>query len=138
MSSESRTIAIGATPPRRSSDIARGVRGWLLWLPPIAVLGVASYLGSSGAISREWEGILLVLGTACFGGLCLTNALRCGRLHCWIDGTALPVLAGAGVLILAGSVSLGWSTFLSLLWGIVLLCFVAECLLGPYWTRNTA
>ena len=125
-----------ASPRLRVTDLARGARGWLLWVPPISLLAVASILGSTGRIAPASEGLLLVAGTAIFGGLCLANAARCGRVHCWVDGTALPALAAAGALRLAGVGGIGWSAYLSVLWGIVVLGFLAECVVGPYARRS--
>jgi hypothetical protein len=114
------------------ADIARGYRGLLLWGAPLALLVIAPTLASAGRITGALEGTLVILGAAIFGVLCLANALRCGRTHCWIDGVGLPVLAVIGGLGAAGAFSVPWGTFLSTLWGVVLLSFLVECIFGPY------
>lgn len=117
--------------PRPDRDLARGVWGYLIWAIPIAELVVASALGQAGVVSKVQVGILLVVGTAGFGGLCLANAIRCNRTHCWIDGTLLPALAVFGGLNLLGELGVAWTTYLQALWGIVIVSFLAECVVGP-------
>lgn len=106
-----------------------------MWVPPLALLALASALAGSGRIDSSEEGTLIVIGTSVFGALCLANALRCGRVHCWIDGTALPALAVVGLLELVGAYRFAWPTFLTVLWGIIVLGFVVECVVGSYWNR---
>ena len=121
----------------RAPDWARGFTGLAVWAVPIGELAVASVLGQTHHITGVQEGALLVLGTLVFGGMCLVNALRCGRTHCWIDGTLLPALAVVGVLNLTETLSFAWNSFPPSLWGIVILSFVVECVVGPYpWRRS--
>ncbi|MHB8351631.1 MAG: hypothetical protein ACYDFT_02920 [Thermoplasmata archaeon] len=92
---------------------------------------VASILGQLFRLSFIEFGALLTIGAVWLGLSCLANAIRCGRTHCWIVGIALPALAVVGGLNLA-TVILPWSTYISILWVIVLGSLVAECVIGPY------
>ena len=123
-------------PGSRRRDLSRGVRGWVLWGLPIALLLVASALGGASRIPPQVEGILLVLGTLIFGALCLGNAIRCGRVHCWVDGTVLPGVAVLGAAILLGGIGSSWNTYIGVVWGVVLASFVIECIVGPYPRRT--
>lgn len=116
----------------RATDLARGARGYLLWAAPITLIAAASALGGLRSLPLGEVWILLIIGTVWFGLTCLVNALRCGRLHCWIDGIGLPLWAVVGVVASFGSVSVSLTTFTQVLWGIVLLSFVLECVVGSY------
>ena len=113
-------------------DLARGRKGLLLWGAPIAFTLAASAITSISAVSVSIWSILLVSGTLWLGLTCLANARRCGRTHCWIDGTFLPALSVAGGLALIGWIPLSWNTFRSILWVIVIGAFVVEWGFGPY------
>ena len=104
----------------------------LLWGAPLALLVIAPTLASGGRVPGALEGSLVTLGAAIFGVLCLANALRCGRTHCWFDGVGLPVLSVIGGLGAAGAFAVPWGAFLSALWGAVLLSFLVECIFGPH------
>lgn len=121
-----------APPLVRARDLAQG---WTLlgfWAVPVGMLVTVSVVGPLLHLSFAEFGSLLTLGTAWFGVSCLTNALRCGRAHCWIDGTALPALAVVGGLNLLTGVGLRWTTYLSVLWFIVVVSLVVECCTGTY------
>ena len=121
---------------RRVPDLARGARGLVIWAIPIGLLAVASWLRQASLLPGRESASLLVVGTAGFGLLCLANAVRCGRVHCWIDGTALPALAAIGTLGVVGAITIPWADYLPILWGIVLLSFLGECATGPYIVRR--
>ena len=123
---------LGASRGAPARDLARGGRGLLLWGGPILTILAGSALVSSGWVSVVDAGLMLVLGTAWLGVTCLVNGLRCGRVHCLIDGTLLPALAFVGVLDLAGVVALPWDAYGGFLWLIVLASFAAEWVAGPY------
>lgn len=125
-------------PEVRGRDLARGRIGLVLWGAPIVLILVSSALTSVPGFPVVEAGLFLVLGTAWLGATCLANGLRCGRVHCLIDGMALPALAFVGALNLAAVVSLPWSTFTSVLWLIVIASFVAEWFAGPYLRQRPA
>ena len=113
-------------------DLARGRLGLVAWGAPIALILVASALVSASWFPEAEAGLLLVLGTAWLGGTCLVNGLRCGRVHCLVDGTLLPGLAAVGALDLLSVVFLPWNAYEGTLWLIVLSSFAVECIVGPY------
>jgi len=93
-------------------DIARGWRVLAFWGGPLALILIASVGGQLLPLSFTQVGVLLILGTGWFGIICLVNALRCGRVHCWVDGLLLPALAVVGGLNLLAIVALpGVPTF---------------------------
>jgi hypothetical protein len=122
----------GERAAARSRDLARGWNVLLFWGGPLAWILVSSVADQIARLSFEEFGVLLVIGTVWFGAICLVNALRCGRSHCWIDGTVLPPLAVIGGLNLAAIVRLSWSTYLSVLWLILIGSIVVECIVGSY------
>lgn len=123
-------------PSGHRSDLVRTAGGLALWAPPIVFLLLASGLAQAGVLPLFLEGPLVLVGTFWFGLLCLANAFRCNRVHCWVDGVGLPVLGAVGVVVEVGWLRWPWSEYLSVLWGIVVLSFVAECFVGPYVRRR--
>lgn len=103
---------------------------------PIALILIASVGDQTLWFSFTQTGFLMVLGTAWIGTTCLVNALRCGRVHCWVDGLLLPALAVVGILNLFGIIALPWSGFrnsyVSVFWLILLVSLVVEVKLGMY------
>jgi hypothetical protein len=117
---------------QESRDLARGWNVVLFWAGPVVWIIVATSLGVSIPLSFAEFGILLIVGTAWLGGLCLVNALRCGRAHCWADGVLLPALAVVGGLNLLHIIHLEWTTYVTILWVIVIGSVVLECVVGSY------
>lgn len=112
--------------PRESRDLFGSWGTFLvLWGAPIA-LGVLA----SAAYARGWPlqdaYATWILATVWFGLACLSNALRCGRVHCWVDGLGMPSLAALGILGLMGLVplSLGWYGIG--FWSILVASFCVE------------
>jgi hypothetical protein len=115
-----------------SRDLARGWNVVLFWAGPVVWIVVASSLGQSIPLPFAEFGILLLVGTIWLGGMCLVNAVRCGRSHCWVDGILLPGLALVGGLNLFHIVHFPWTTYLVILWAIVIGSVVLECVVGSY------
>lgn len=109
------------------ADWARGVRGCLTWGIPIALLLVSP----ERYFFIVWPTILTFMGV-----MCLLNAHRCGRIHCYFTGPFFLVLAGVGLLYGIGVLPLGargWSKLsLAFLIGSVALLYVPERTLGRY------
>lgn len=103
----------------------------LFWLPPIAIIVSGSFGLSSGWRTIVWVLALITMGTAC-----VVNALRCGRLHCYITGPFFFLMAFLTVLYDFGVVSLGrrgWMIVeLTILVGAVVLTGLPEVFLGKY------
>jgi hypothetical protein len=123
---------VSSRPAGRARDLARGWNVILFWGGPVAWMLVTDVAGQLLHLSFDLFGILLVAGTIWFGLLCLTNAWRCGRSHCWIDGILLPALTVVGVLNLLRAVTLTWLTYLDVFWAILIVSVVVECIIGSY------
>jgi hypothetical protein len=123
---------------RASRDLARGWRVLGFWAGPLALILIAQLGSQTLWFSFSQTGVLLILGTAWFGVTCLVNALRCGRVHCWVDGLLLPALAVVAGLNLMATITLPWSSYLSMLWLILLASIVLECGSGTYFGPKTS
>ena len=103
----------------------------VFWLPAVAI----AVAGSSG-LSSIWRTIVWTAALGTMGAACLANALRCGRVHCYITGpfflvmAAVTLLYGLGVLPLGRN---GWGLIgLTILAGGIVLCCLPEMLFGKY------
>ena len=118
----------------RSRDIFS--RPWLafivFWLPGIAIVLAATPAVSSNLRTIVWT---IALGTMGIG--CIANAVRCGRLHCYLTGPFFLVMSLVTLLYGLGVVSLGrngWNLIgLIILVGAIGLCCLPEMLWGKYW-----
>jgi len=135
---EPAVLPVSASPTRKNRDLARGWNVVLFWAGPVAWIIIVSSLGVTLRLSFALLGILLIAGTVWLGGLCLVNALRCGRAHCWVDGVLLPALAVIGGLNVLAVFHLAWATYLTILWGIVLASICIECVIGSYPTPRAS
>jgi hypothetical protein len=106
-------------------DLTHTVWAWLLWCIPVALL-------IAGGAWRQGGAWLWALAFAVMGAGCLANAMRCGRVHCYVTGP-LFVLAAVWSLLSALGVTPLHATVLSLLvLGLVSLAFLAEIPFGRY------
>lgn len=112
------------------SDWARGIRGWLIWGIPIAILVISPSFGSRYLVI-VWPALLAFMGT-----VCLLNAHRCGRTHCYLTGPFFLLLAGVALLYGIGVLPLGangWYNLCdALVIGSAVLCCVPEWIVGRY------
>jgi hypothetical protein len=88
------------------------------------------------AISSGWRTAVWIVALATMGVACLANALRCGRVHCYLTGPFFLLMAlaalsyGLGVLRLRGN---GWNLLgLMTLIGALALWYLPEMFLGKY------
>jgi hypothetical protein len=103
----------------------------VFWIPILAI-AVTGYAHIDYMIRTwVWTGGCLIMAVGC-----IVNAMRCGRLHCYLTGPffllgALASLAyGFGFLPLGAS---GWGIIgYTLLAGVVLLTYLPEHFLGRY------
>lgn len=89
-----------------------------------------------GFFTDRWRPILWIVGLGVAGALCLLNAARCGRLHCYITG---PVdLAGAILTGLrkVGVVSVSWTNLGTGIAVGILIGHLIERVAGNYVTRT--
>lgn len=107
----------------------------LYWLPAIAIV-----VAGIPAISSGWRTVVWTVALATMGVACIVNALRCGRVHCYLTGPFFFLMAlvalsyGRGILHLGGN---GWNLLgLITLIGAIALWYLLEMLLGKYRQRN--
>jgi len=124
--------------PCASRDILRDPRLAFAFygLPILAIVAAGA-----APIDNIWRGAVWALACLVMGGACIANALRCGRVHCYLTGpfgivmAAAAALYGAGVLPLGGD---GWNLLgLALVVGMAALAFGPERLLGKYRTGRS-
>jgi len=103
----------------------------VFWVPILAI-AITGYVPVGDAVrTAVWTTGCLLMSAGCF-----VNAMRCGRLHCYLTGpfflaVALVTLGyGLGILPLGKS---GWGIIgYTLLAGVVLLTYLPEHFLGRY------
>lgn len=114
-------------PSCKSRDLFRGRTAVLLWgLPAVALMVGANW--RHGLLL--WIPAFLVMGAAC-----LTNAARCGRVHCYVTGPLLLLAAVYAALSAAHLVPMQAGIFLDSILAVALLAFLAEIPFGRYRTR---
>ena len=103
----------------------------LYWLPAIAILAVGPL-----AISNGWRAVVWTVALATMGVACIVNALRCGRVHCYLTGPFFFLMAlvalsyGLGILHLGRN---GWNLLgVIALIGTIALWYLPEIFLGRY------
>ena len=103
----------------------------VFWLPAISIAATAKFGFGDGWRAVVWTVALVIMGTAC-----TVNALRCGRVHCYITGPFFLAMALFTLLYSLGALRLGrngWSVIgVTILVGSIALCCVPELLLGKY------
>jgi len=107
----------------------------LYWLPAIAIV-----MAGAPAITSGWRTGVWTLALATMGAACIVNAVRCGRVHCYLTGPFFLLMAvialsyGLGILHLGGN---GWNLLgLVTLIGAIALWCLPEMFLGKYRQRN--
>jgi hypothetical protein len=74
------------------------------------------------------------------GTACIANAVRCGRLHCYVTGPFFVAMAVVTLMYGLGAVRLGgngWNLIgLTILAGAIALCCLPELFLGKYRKGN--
>ena len=118
---------------RTSRDFVRDrTAAFLLWRLPALVMVAVAFLDLGLAVT----GTVWALCLSVFGFGCLSNAVRCGRVHCYFTGPFFLVMAGASLLNGFGWVALGSSGWLWLggvtLLGGIGLWVVPERIWGQY------
>ena len=109
------------------TDWARGLRAWLTWGIPVAILVISP----ERYFVIVWPVALTFMGVAC-----LLNARRCGRIHCYATGPFFLLLAILGLLYGVGVLPLGargWTRLsIALVIGSGVLLCVPEWVFGRY------
>ena len=103
----------------------------LYWLPASAIV-----VAGAPAISSGWRTVVWTVALATMGMACVVNALRCGRVHCYLTGPFFLLMAlialsyGLGILRLGGN---GWNLLgLITLIGAMALWCLPEMFLGKF------
>lgn len=110
----------------RKRDLLHTWSALWLWVLPLVIINVANALYGSHHISFTTQGIVQIVGTLWIGVACLANAFQCGRVHCKIDGTLLPLLSIIGLLNVLRVISFNWTTYADIFDIIIVFSFVAE------------
>ena len=115
--------------PERT-DVTRS-RGRLLLfygVPFLVIQLVGNLSDSELAVTIAWS-----VGFGFMGVVCIANATRCGRVHCWFTGPWFLLTATVTVLRYLNVTTIPWPTILNGgLLGAVVLFFVPEILWGKY------
>lgn len=117
----------------KSRDILSNPRSalTLFWLPAIAIV-----VAGIPAFSDNWRTIVWAVALSAMGAACVANALRCGRVHCYLTGPFFLVMALITLLYGLGVVPLGrngWNLIgLTILVGAIVLCCLPEMFFGKY------
>lgn len=85
-----------------------------------------------GWFVAAWRPVFWSVPMAAAGVLCVANATRCGRLHCYFTGPVF--LAGAALTVLRtlGLISLSWNLLGSFIVAAFALAWIPELLFGKY------
>ena len=108
----------------------------IAWGIPTAAL-VAGILIAPPARTIIWSTALIWMGAAC-----IVNALRCGRIHCYLTGPffllmAIVVLLHGFEILWLGPNGWLWLGLTLVVVGWGLLVYLPERLLGKYSTRSS-
>jgi hypothetical protein len=78
-----------ATTCKSRDILSSRLRVFLLyWLPAIAIVVAGAH-----AISRGWRTVVWTVALGTMGVACIVNALRCGRVHCYLTGPFFLLMA---------------------------------------------
>jgi hypothetical protein len=121
------TVSLGS--PQRDL-LCGGMSGFLFWCLP----WFAFALG--WGVSPGWRTVLWTASLGVMGTLCLLNASRCGRVHCYFTGPLFILGAVASIGYGLGLLPLGpsgwkWICAVMVIGGIALTC-IPELVLGRY------
>jgi hypothetical protein len=120
-------------PTCRSRDILASPWRALVvfWIPAIAIIVTANQ-----AVSNNWRTTVWTIALGTMGVACVANALRCGRLHCYLTGpfflvmAAITLIYGLGILPQRRN---GWGLIgITVLAGGIAFCCVPEAIWGKY------
>jgi hypothetical protein len=107
------------------------MRTLLLYGLPIIVIILTGNLGGRATVSIVWPLAFLVMGIAC-----LSNAVRCGRVHCFFTGPVFLIAAVLSALQGWEVIDLGTRAWEMLGYGTFALAaalyFVTESAWGKY------
>ncbi|MBU6297478.1 MAG: hypothetical protein KJS68_04465 [Alphaproteobacteria bacterium] len=104
------------------------------WGPGVALILITANMGWWWRVAG-WS-----IGLAWFGALCLVNAARCRRMHCYFTGPFYLVMSALVLAVGFHLVSLGRETWdlivVAMLFGWILLTTIPEWIWGHYRARH--
>lgn len=118
---------------RSSRDILsnRLVTALVYWLPIVVLIASGFFEIPLGWRTAIWTAALTIMGAAC-----VANAMRCGRVHCYVTGPFFLVMAVVALLYGLGVLPFGqdgWNVIgLIVLIGFVVTYWLPERLFGKY------
>jgi hypothetical protein len=115
-------------PSCAAQDLVRKQLFWWMWAGTVAFIAFQELWPPS----RPWPLVMVLAG---WGGFCGTNAMRCGRLHCYITGPAFLIAAAWLALAGLGFLAVANHWFNALVFGALLLGVLAELAFGRYGRR---
>src|SRR6516225_7544923 len=114
------------TPGNRSDILSRPLLSFLIYCLPVIAIVVSGY----EQVSRAWRTGIWTAALTVMGVACVANAIRCGRIHCYITGPFFLMVAIGTLLYGTGVISLGtngWNVIgLTILIGAIVLCCLPE------------
>ena len=72
------------TPGNRSDILSKPLLSFLLYCLPATAIVASGF----EPVSRGWRTAIWTAALTVIGGACLSNAGRCGRIHCYVTGPA--------------------------------------------------
>lgn len=92
-------------------------------------------------VGTLWRGVIWAIALTVMGSACVVNAVRCGRVHCYVTGPFFLLLALVSLLYGFGLLPLGregWNIIaLVAIVGAAVLFWLPERVFGKYRTgRN--
>ena len=122
-----------SAPDPRSRDLLsnRHLTTFVYWIPALVLVASGFF-----EIGQGWRGAIWAAALTIMGVGCIVNALRCGRVHCYVTGPFLLVMAIVALLFGLGVFSFGqdgWNAIgLIVLIGFVLTYWLPERFFGRY------
>jgi hypothetical protein len=109
----------------------RLLTAFVYWLPALGLIASGFFEIGQGWRTAIWTAALTIMGVGC-----IANALRCGRVHCYVTGPFLLVMAIVAVLYGLGVLPFGqdgWNALgLVVLIGAVVSYWLPERFFGKY------
>ncbi len=119
------------TTARKSRDLLSSPWRCLAWF---GIPALAMIVAGTPAFTSGWRTIAWTLALSTLGGACIANALRCGRVHCYVTGPFFLLMAFIALLYGLRVLPLGrhgWNLIgLVVLVGAVVFCCLPEMMFG--------
>jgi hypothetical protein len=130
MSMGKKTFCASACDPKQRDVLCSGTKMFLFWCLP-AFAFASGFFVSSGVRTVLWT-----LSLGFMGAICLVNASRCGRIHCYFTGPFFILAAvtslGYGIGLLSFGPS-GWKWIGNITTiGAIVLSAIPKFVLGRY------